>query len=47
MASLGLYPGIEAEILCPEGGSQCLLKIQGGTISLDRTVTANILVSGI
>ena len=47
MASMGVYPGIEAELICPENGRQCILKIQGSTISLDRSVSENILVSGI
>ena len=47
MASMGVYPGIEAELICPENGSQCILKIQGSTISLDRSVSENILVSAI
>lgn len=47
MASLGVYPGEEAELLCPENGSQCLLKLQGATLSLDSNTTKNILVTEI
>lgn len=47
MASMGVYPGIEAELICPENGSQCILKIQGSTLSLDRSVSQNILVSAL
>ena len=47
MASMGVYPGIEAEIICPENGSQCILKIEGGTISLDNSVSDNILVTAL
>ena len=47
MASMGVYPGIEAELICPENGSQCLLKVEGGTISLDSSVSENILVTGL
>jgi Fe2+ transport system protein FeoA len=47
MASLGVYPGEEAELLCPENGSQCLLKLQGATLSLDSNTTKNILVTKI
>jgi len=47
MASMGVYPGIEAELICPENGSQCILKVQGGTISLDSSVSDNILVSAV
>ena len=44
MASMGIYPGVEADIICPENGGQCILKVQGGTISLDSEVSQNILV---
>jgi ferrous iron transport protein A len=47
MASLGFYPGEEVELLCRENDSRCLLKIQGGTVSLDTTVSNNILVQSI
>jgi ferrous iron transport protein A len=45
MASLGVYPGEEVELLCPENGSQCLLKLQGTTLTLDSNTTRNILVT--
>ncbi len=45
MASMGLYPGVEADVICPERGSRCLLKVNGGTISLDPEVSQNILVT--
>ncbi len=47
MASMGVYPGIEAELICPENGSQCILKVGGGTLSLDMSVSDNILVSAV
>jgi ferrous iron transport protein A len=47
MASMGLYPGVEADVICPENGSRCLLKINGGTISLDAEVSRNILVTSL
>jgi ferrous iron transport protein A len=47
MASLGFHPGEEVELLCRENNSQCILKIQGGTISLDNTASNNILVQSI
>ncbi len=46
MAAMGLYPGTEAELICPENGSQCILKIHGGKVCLDRTISENILVAG-
>ncbi len=47
MATLGVYPGKEVELICPENGSQCILKIHGGTISLDRDTSQNILVQSL
>ncbi len=47
MATLGVYPGKEIELICPENGSQCLLKIHGGTISLDSNTSKNILVQSL
>ena len=47
MAALGVLPGEEAELLCPQGGSQCLLKIHGGTLSLDQLTSNNIIVQSV
>jgi Fe2+ transport system protein FeoA len=47
MASMGLYPGVEADIICAENGNRCLLKVNGGTISLDAEVSDNILVTSL
>lgn len=47
MASMGLYPGVEADVICSETGSRCLLKINGGTISLGPEVSDNILVTSL
>jgi len=47
MASMGVYPGVEADIICAEHGHRCLLKVHGGTISLDPDMSENILVSTI
>jgi ferrous iron transport protein A len=47
MASLGFYPGEEVELLCREKDSRCILKIQGGTVSLDTMASNNILVQSI
>ena len=47
MASMGLYPGVEADIICAENGSQCLLKVHGGTISIDPAISENILVTSL
>ncbi len=47
MASMGLYPGVVADIICAEKGSQCLLKVHGGTISVDSSISENILVTNL
>lgn len=47
MASLGVLPGEEAELICPQIGSQCLLKIHGGTLSLDQITSNNIIVQSV
>lgn len=45
MANLGVLPGSELELLCKGGGQQCMIKINGGTISLDAPTAAAILVA--
>ncbi len=47
MASMGLYPGVVADIICAEEGSQCILKVHGGTISLDSSISENIIVTSL
>ena len=47
MASLGVRPGEEAELICPRKGSQCILKIHGGTLSLDQSISRNIIVQSV
>lgn len=45
MASLGLYPGVEADVICTQQGNQCVVKVNGGTISLDSNISDNIYVT--
>ncbi|KJR97866.1 MAG: hypothetical protein VR65_22885 [Desulfobulbaceae bacterium BRH_c16a] len=47
MASMGVYPGVEADIVCAENGNRCILKVHGGTISLDADISANIFVTSL
>ncbi len=47
MASLGVVLGAEVELLCASGGAQCLLKINGATLSLDQFTSSNIIVKNI
>ncbi|MCI5166319.1 MAG: ferrous iron transport protein A [Candidatus Electrothrix sp. GM3_4] len=47
MASLGVLPGTVLELLCPargRGRRQCMVKINGGTLSLDALTARNIFV---
>lgn len=45
MASLGIYPGVEMEVLCEGCGSPCLVRVHGGTISLGHGVSDKIMVT--
>ena len=45
MATLGVLPGSELELLCKGGGQQCMIKVNGGTISLDAFAASAILVA--
>ena len=47
MASMGLYPGVEADIICANGSTQCVLKVNGGTISLDSVASDNVYVTNL
>ncbi len=47
MASLGVLPGTVLELLCPargRGRKQCMVRINGGTLSLDALTARNIFV---
>jgi ferrous iron transport protein A len=44
MASMGIYPGVELELLCSSGGAPCLVRVHGGTLSLGAGLSNNILV---
>ncbi len=45
MASLGIYPGVEMELLCAGCGSPCLVKVHGGTLSLGEGLSDKIIVT--
>ena len=45
MAHLGLIPGQEIELLCKGGRNECMVKVNGGTVSLDDLTAANIHVA--
>lgn len=49
MAHLGVLPGTEMELLCPSRGRgpgrRCMVKVNGGTLSLDQLTADNIFVT--
>ncbi|WP_310599338.1 ferrous iron transport protein A [Desulfobulbus sp.] len=45
MATLGVLPGSELELLCKGGGQHCMIKVNGGTISLDAPTASAIMVA--
>ena len=47
MASMGIYPGVEMEILCTGCGSPCVIRVHGGTLSLGSGVSENIMVESV
>jgi Fe2+ transport system protein FeoA len=52
MATMGVLPGVVLELLCPfKGRNQrnrhCMVKLNGGTLSLDALTARNILVQPI
>jgi ferrous iron transport protein A len=45
MAAMGIYPGVEIELLCGGCGCPCLVRVHGGTLSLGAGVSEKILVT--
>ena len=45
MAALGIYPGVELELLCSGCGAPCLVKVRGSTLSLGAGVSRKIKVA--
>jgi ferrous iron transport protein A len=45
MASMGIYPGVEMEVLCSGCGRPCLVRVHGGTISLGAGLSDKIMVT--
>lgn len=45
MAALGIYPGVELELLCSGCGAPCLIKVRGSTLSLGAGVSNKIKVA--
>ena len=45
LASLGVYPGNEIELVSPAEGENGIIKVHGGNVSIDKETMDNILVS--
>ena len=45
MAQLGVLPGSEIELICPIQSQNCMVKVKGGTVSLDQLTAENIFVT--
>lgn len=45
MAALGIYPGVEMQLLCSGCGCPCLVRVNGGTLSLGAGISDKILVT--
>ena len=45
MAHLGLLPGSVVELICRGRGNSCMVRVNGGTISLDQPLAEGILVT--
>ncbi|MGA7874982.1 MAG: FeoA family protein [Desulfoferrobacter sp.] len=45
MASMGIYPGAEMEIVCGGCGCPCVVRVNGGTLSLGAGVSQKIMVT--
>jgi ferrous iron transport protein A len=45
MAALGIYPGVELQLVCAGCGYPCLVRVNGGTLSLGKGISDKILVT--
>ena len=45
MASMGIYPGAEVEIVCGGCGCPCLVRVGGATVSLGAGMSEKIFVA--
>ena len=45
MAAMGIYPGAELQLLCAGCGYPCLVRVNGGTLSLGKGISDKILVT--
>ena len=47
MAALGIYPGAEMQLLCAGCGRPCLVRVNGGTLSIGKCISEKILVTSL
>ncbi len=45
MAAMGIYPGVEMELLCGGCGCPCMVRVHGCTLSLGKGVSEKIFVT--
>ena len=45
MAAMGIYPGVEMEVLCAGCNCPCLVRVHGCTLSLGAGLSEKILVT--
>lgn len=45
MASMGIYPGVEMEVVCGGCNCPCIVRVNGGTLSLGAGVSRKIMVT--
>jgi ferrous iron transport protein A len=45
MAALGIYPGVEIEVLCSGCNAPCVIRVHDGTLSLGAGVSQKIFVT--
>lgn len=47
IAALGVYPGAEADVISSAIGLRHILKVNGGTVSLNTDISENIIVTSL
>ncbi len=45
MAAMGIYPGVEMEVICAGCNCPCLVRVHGSTLSLGSGLSDKILVT--
>jgi ferrous iron transport protein A len=45
MAAMGIYPGVEMEVVCAGCNCPCLVRVHGSTLSLGSGLSDKILVT--